>query len=115
MECSTEDIDVLEASNIIKTPERPTAGKKRPRANPLAVATTAKKCPRKQVAQPECAQCLHLLAENKELREANALLTEQLNAQPSEAPRPGKISKEVAERYQVRVIHVALCHHKTTG
>lgn len=113
MECCTENIDVLEASNIMKTPERPTTGKKRPRANHLAVGTTAKKCPRRQVVQPECAQCHHLLAENRELRETNALLTEQLNAQrmevqPSEAPRPGKISKEVAERYQVRVIHVKL-------
>lgn len=95
MECYTEDIDVLEASNIIKTPERPTTGEKRPQANPLAVGTTAKKCPRRRVVQPECAQCCHLLAEIKELREANALLTEKLNAQrmevqPSEAPRPGK-------------------------
>ena len=115
MESYTEDIDVLEASSIIKTPERPTTGKKRPRANLPAVGTTAKKCPRRQVVEPECAQCRHLLAEYKELRETNALLTEQLNAQrmqvqPSEAPRPGKISKEVAERYQVRVIHVALLY-----
>lgn len=113
MECYTENIDVLEASNIMKTPERPTTGKKRPRANHLAVGTNAKKCPRRQVVQPECARCRHLLAENRELRETNALLTEQLNAQrmevqPSEAPRPGKISKEVAERYQVRVIDVKL-------
>ena len=111
MECYTEDIDVLEASNIISTPERPTAGKKRPQADPPAVGTTAKKCPRRQAVQPECVKCRRLLAENKELREANALLTEQLNArrmegQPTEAPRPGKISKEVAERYQVRKMHV---------
>ena len=111
MECYTEDIDVLEASNMINTPERPTTGKKRPRANPLAIGTTAKKCPRRQVLEPECAQCRHLLLENKELRDANERLTEELNAQrmevqPSDAPRPGKISKEVAERYKVRVIHV---------
>ena len=111
MECYTADIDVLEASNIIKTPERPTTGKKRLRTNPLTVGTTAKKCPRRQVVEPECAQCCHLLLENKELREANAQLTEELNArrmevQPSDATRPGKISKEVAERYKVRVIHV---------
>jgi len=81
MECSTENIDVLEASNIMNTPERPTTGKKLPQANHLAVGTTAKKCPRRQVVQPECAQCRHLLAENRELRETNALLTEQLNAQ----------------------------------
>lgn len=84
MECYTKDIDVLEASNIIKTPERPTTGKKRPRANPLTVGTTAKKCPRRQVVEPECAQCRHLLLENKELREANAQLTEELNAQRME-------------------------------
>ena len=56
---------------------------------------------------PQCTQCRHLLAEKQELKETNALLTEQLNAQrqdplhlqPSESPRPGKISKEVAERY----------------
>lgn len=78
MECYTENIDVLEASNIMKTPERPTTGKKRPRANHLAVGTNAKKCPKRQVVQPECARCRHLLAENRELRETNALLTEQL-------------------------------------
>ena len=79
----------------MKTPERPTTGKKRPQANHLAVGTTATKCPRRQVVQPECAQCCHLLAENRELRERNAQLTEQLNAQrmevqPSEAPDLGK-------------------------
>ncbi|XP_068697467.1 DNA ligase 1-like [Montipora foliosa] len=114
MECYTKDIDVLEASNIIKTPERPTTGKKRPRANPLTVGTTAKKCPRKQVVEPECAQCRHLLLENKELREANARLTEELNAQrmevqPSDAPRPGKISKEVAERYKMIELSPGRC------
>ena len=82
MKSYSEDIDVLEASSIIKTPERPTTGKKRPRANLLAVGTTAKKCPRRQVVEPECAQCLHLLAENKDLRETNALLTEQLRTSP---------------------------------
>lgn len=101
---------------MISTPDRPTTGKKRPRANPLAIGTTAKKCPRRQVVVPECAQCCHLLLENKELREANAQLTEELNAeelnaqrmevQPSDAPRPGKIPKEVAERYKVRAVHV---------
>ena len=73
-------------------------------ASLIPVSSTAKKCPRRQ-NEPECTQCRHLLAENKELRESDALLTEQLNAQrldvqPSEAPRPGKISKELAERYQ---------------
>lgn len=119
--CSMDDIDVLEATNIIRTstPEtlqRPTIGEKRPRARPTPVAgSTAKKCPRRQIV-PECTQCRHLLAENKELKETNALLTEQLNAQrqdplqeqPSEAPRPGKISKEVAERYQVCRLHLYL-------
>ena len=113
---STDDIDVLEASNLIQALPttgavvRPVTGMKRPRTSVLPDTSTAKKCPRRQQVA-ECAQCYHLLAQNKELKEANALLTEQLNnsrslvGPPGEVPRPGKISQETAERYQVRVLH----------
>ena len=80
---------------------------KRPRAN----LTTANKCPRRQ-GGPECSKCLHLLAKNKELRDANALLTEQLaqsreaaaDIQLSEAPRPGKVPRAIAEHNKVRFV-----------
>ena len=81
---SAADIDNTEASSFITSdsaPVRPSVGMKRPRAN--LICTTANKCPRRQ-GEPECSQCLHQLAENKELREANALLTEHL-AQSREA------------------------------
>ena len=108
---STADIDITEASSLItSTPKhvRPTVGMKRPRAN---LITTANKCPRRQ-GGPECSQCLHLLAENKELRDANALLTEQLaqsreaaaDLQLSEAPRPGKVPRAIAEHNKVRFV-----------
>ena len=113
---STDDIDVPEASNLIQalrtteTVERPVTGIKHPRTSVLPGTSTAKKCPRReQVA--ECTQCCHLLAKNKELKEANALLIEQLNNSrglvglPGEVPRAGKISQETAKRYQVRVVH----------
>ena len=108
------DIDVAEAANLISavrprivTPSRPTVGMKRPRSH--ASTPTANKCPRKQ-RDPDCSQCRHLLAENSELREANALLTEQLTQcrlesgnviQQSEAPRPGKVPKAIAKKHQV--------------
>ncbi|CAH3108045.1 unnamed protein product, partial [Pocillopora meandrina] len=96
-----DDIDVAEATTLISvqqrsgTPSHPAVGMKRPRSRPTI--PTANKYPRRQ---PE------------ELKEANALLTEQLTQyrmestntiQQSEAPRPGKVPKAIAEKYHVRV------------
>ena len=58
-------------------------------------------------------ECLHLLTEIKELKEANNLLTEQLSLcreeaanalQKSDAPRLGRVSRVLVERHCVRVI-----------
>lgn len=47
-------------------------------------------------------------AERDKCTADRAINAQRMEVQPSEAPTPGKISKEVAERYQVRVIHVKL-------
>lgn len=73
----TTDIDVEEVRPMPHTFDRPTVGMKRPRTKPLH-SSTSNKCPRGQ-SEPDCARCQHLLAENKELKQSNALLTEQLN------------------------------------
>ena len=108
---AAEDIDITEASSFLTTdsaPVRPSVGMKRPRPN---LSSTANKCPRKQ-SGPECSQCLHLLAENQELRAANALLTEQLaqarevaaDIEQSPVPRPGKVPRAIAEHHKVRFL-----------
>ena len=118
-----DDIDVAEATSLISirasTPapkttttvgmKRPTVGMKRPRTHPLP--SSGNKCPRKQSGSAaDCAQCRILMAQNNELRQSNALLTEQLNQcrieaanaiDQSEAPRPGKVPKQIAETHQV--------------
>lgn len=121
MDLTDIDVDVAEATNLVTvrpTPRTPTVGMKRPRAKLLPITSTPNKCPRKQGGL-DCVKCLHLLAENRELRQLNALLTEQLNEcrveatnaiQQSEAPRPGKVPKAIAEKHQVRVI----CFHNIT-
>ena len=109
---SAADIDNTEASSFITSdsaPVRPSVGMKRPRAN--LIYTKANKCPTRQ-GEPECSQCLHQLAENKELRETSALLTEQLaqsreaaaDVEQSEAPRPRKVTRAIAERHKVRFV-----------
>ena len=111
---SAADIDNTEASGFITSDSalvRPSVGMKRPRANLICI--TANKCPRRRrQGEPECSQCLHQLAENKELREANALLTEQLaqsreaaaDVEQSEAPRPRKVTRGIPERHKVRFV-----------
>lgn len=111
------DIDVGAAANVISVSpiratttliatQRPTVGMKRPRSHYGLEA--AKKCPRR--ADTDCSRCRHLLAENRELKEVNALLTEQLSqcrlqaantVQQHKAPRPGKVPKALAEKHQV--------------
>ena len=110
-----DDIDVAEATTLISvqrrtgTPSHPAVGMKRPRSRPTI--PTANKCPRRQ-PELDCSQCRHLLAENRELKESNALLTEQLTQcrlestntiQQTEVPRPGKVPKAIAEKFYVRV------------
>ena len=122
-----DDIDVAEATTLISfrprtgTPSHPAVGMKRPRSRPTI--PTANKCPRRK-PELDCSQCHHLLAENRELKEANALLTEQLTLyrmestntiKQSEAPRPGKVPKAIAEKYHVRVflfIHTCVIWQK---
>ena len=111
-----DDIDVAEATSLISirasTPApktTTTVGMKRPRTHPLP--SSGNKCPRKQSGSAaDCAQCRILMAQNNELRQSNALLTEQLNQcqieaanaiDQSEAPRPGKVPKQIAETHQV--------------
>lgn len=109
----TVDIDVAEAAELVTSfqkENRPTIGMKRPRSNRMP--SKAQKCPRKQIG--DCPQCPLLQAEIKELQEANAMLTEELNGcreamqeqdanNSAQAPRPGKVSKAVAEKHQVRI------------
>jgi len=115
----TSDIDVEEAATYVRPMphifDRPTVGMKRPKTKPLH-SSTSNKCPRLQ-SEPDCARCHHLLAEKKEFKQSNALLTEQLNLcrlegangiQQGEAPRPGKVSRAIAENHQVRIIFLIL-------
>ena len=112
-----DGIDVAEATTLtwiretlVRTTEIPHAGMKRPRQH-LLPSLRANKCPRKQYRlAANCAQCRHLLEEISELKQSNALFTEQLqlcrleaaNAiQYSEAPRPGEVPKADAEKHQV--------------
>ncbi|KAL9967432.1 hypothetical protein ACROYT_G025654 [Oculina patagonica] len=111
----TCDIDIQEATSYIRTTpgtctsDRPTVGIKRPRTHVVSIAN---KFPRRQAqTEPDCPWCKHLilLAEIKELKESNALLSEHLNrcrlqaanaTNQSGAPKPGKVSKELAENHQ---------------
>lgn len=111
----TSDIDIQDATSHIRTipgtctSDRPTVGIKRPRTH---FGSRANKCPRRQTeSDPDCPRCEHLLAEIEELKESNALLTEHLNQcrmqaanaiNQSGAPKPGKVSKALAENHQVR-------------
>ena len=108
----TADIDVAEAAEFVRSFQRegPTVGMKRPRSNRMP--SKSQKCPRRQ--NGDCPRCPLLQAEIKELQKANAMLTEELNRcreavteqdinNSAQAPRPGKVSKAVAEKHQVRI------------
>ena len=74
----TVDIDLAEAAEFVTSLEkesRPSIGMKRPRSNRMP--SKAQKCPRKQIG--DCFRCPLLQAEIKELQEANAMLTDELN------------------------------------
>ena len=108
----TADKDVAEASEFVRTFQRegPTIGMKRPRSKP--VPSKSQKCPRRQGG--DCPQCPLLQAEIQDLQEGNAILTEELNCcrqamteqdanNSTNTPRPGKVSKAVAEKHQVGI------------
>ncbi|XP_078375971.1 uncharacterized protein LOC144659419 [Oculina patagonica] len=119
----TGSIDIQEATRFIRaipststcaeSSDRPTVGMKRPRPTLSRVGSIGNKCPRKRnqsTGSPDCPRCEQLLAEIEELKESNALLTEHLNqcrvqaanaTIQSGAPKPGKVSKEVAENHQM--------------
>lgn len=118
------EIDVAQAASFIANSEKsqpsnewPSVGMKRPRVHAHQRASMANKCPRWQNG-PSCADCLHLWAEVEVLREGNKLLTEQLSQcreeaanalQSSDAPRPGKVSRALAEKHHV----IVTCFYKT--
>lgn len=101
------------------TPSHPGVGMKRPRSSPTI--PTANKCPRRQPVL-DCSQ-YHNLAENRELKEANAFLAEHLtqcklestnSIQQSEAPWQGSKGL-IADKYHVRVflfIHTCIIWQK---
>ena len=53
---------------------------------------------------PQCTQCRHLLAEKQELKETNALLTEQLNAQRQDPYTCSQVSPPDLGKSQRRLL-----------
>lgn len=75
---------------------------------------TAAKCPRINITMQSdlCSQCQHFQAENQELKEANRVLTEQLNQLKESAsadqklPKPGKVPHTIAQNHKVSVVYI---------